>query len=98
MAVTDFQFHVVAPNRDKCLSEMDAISLGIQQVIGGDPWMAVDDDVARRPLTNEPKNEDDFTYHGTKRMIYMGPATIRDMEGFPPGVTPQDVDKNGDNP
>lgn len=92
MAVTDFTINVVAQTRDKCFDEMDRISFGILQVIGGDPWLTIDDDVNRRPKVQVPREDDDFLYHGSRRLMYQGPAVITKGE-LPPNVTPQDVDK-----
>jgi hypothetical protein len=93
MAVTDFQFNIVSGSRDKCIAEMDDIALQITTAIGGDPWMTVEDEVTRQPMTMPPQKEDDFIYKGTRHMIYQGPGFIRGNQPLPPDVTPQNNDK-----
>lgn len=93
MAVTDFTINVVAASRDACIAEMDDISLQIMQAVGGDPWLSVDDDVQRRAISNMPKGEDDFAYHGTRRMVFQGPMLNRSNDVMPPGMNPQKTEK-----
>ena len=94
MAVTDFQFNVVSGTRDKCIEEMDSISLQMLQIIGGNPWITVEDEITRQPMTMPPQKEEDFVYKGTRHMLYQGPGYIRDNQPLPPHVTPQNNDKD----
>ncbi len=96
MAVTNFSFQVIGDTRDKCIEEMDRVALDIMQVIGGSPWLTIDDDVQRRPMSHNPAGEEDFHYHGSKRVIYQGAMKIRDMP-LPPGTEPQTNDRSDDD-
>lgn len=94
MAVTEFSFTVVSGTRDECMEEMDAITLQILQVIGGEPWLAIDDDVARQPLHNGPPiTDNDFAYLGKKRMVFGGPSKLKPDTPLPEGVKPQHNDR-----
>lgn len=93
MAVTDFTINVVSQTREKCFDEMDRVSFDVMQIIGGDPWLTIDDDVNRRLKVQHPTVDEDFLYHGTRRIMYQGPAVVEKGE-LPPNVTPQHVDKD----
>lgn len=90
MAVTEFGFTVFAKTRNEATEEMDAITLQILQIVGGEPWVAFDDDVTRKATTPNPVSEDDFYYVGRKRMFFKGPINIMEQLPFHDGFRPQE--------
>lgn len=93
MAVTEISFSVISPTRDECVAEMDKLAFDVQNMIGGDPWVLVDDDIQRRCLGANPLDADSYAYFGSKKLAYTGPHHMRPSEGMPPGVSFQHTDK-----
>jgi hypothetical protein len=90
VAVTMFEFSVLSDKRDDVIREMDAIALQILQAVGGEPWVAVDDDVQRKPMSPNPTSDDDFAYFGKRSMVFKGPMKFGDNSlPFHDGFRPQ---------
>ena len=95
MAVSYFEFNVVGNTREEVVDEMDRVSLDILQILGGAPWLTIDDDTTRIPKhQNQLKDEEDFAYKGTRKVVYQGPMIVGVGQGLPPGVERQNVDKD----
>lgn len=75
IVVPEFQVAVHGRLRDKSISFADGLCNSIIDLIGGEPWVMVDDDWTRmapkEPLTIV--DDQGFMYQGRRRYIFGGP-------------------------
>lgn len=93
MPVSEFSFTVVGETRDKVAAEMDEVTLRFLDQVGGEPWLAIDDDIQRQAMVNgQLVSDQQFSYVGRKRMLFRGPMNMHNMEpltnrdGFRPQI------------
>lgn len=68
-------------NRDDGLAFLDNLSLEIMDLVGGTPWVKVDDDVQRMLQAGHASvDEQGFLYVFKRRYMFQGPV----REGFGP--------------
>lgn len=98
MPVAEFSLEVRANTREKAIEEIDAISNRVLLDIGGEPWLAVDDDVQKTPISQNAfqMGEDGFVFVAKKRYLYKGPSRIgpeiHHREGYQPQRAEDDAD------
>jgi len=73
--VTDILFMVQGRTRDECLAKADEVGNRILNMLGGEPWVMLDDDWQRVPPPNMSTLTDDqgFMYSGRRRYQFKGP-------------------------
>lgn len=95
MAVVSFQIECFANTREAVNEELDRLSLDILNLVGGAPWLTIDDDTTRiAKHQNALKDNDDFAYKAVRKVAYQGPMVIGEGQGLPPGVERQNIDKD----
>lgn len=73
--ISTFSFIVQARTRDECIERMDELGLAVLEIVGGAPWVAVDDDIKKVHAAQYALSDDQgFAYQGERRYVFHGPA------------------------
>lgn len=84
--VPQFTFTVIAETRDECLARMDELGRQVLDILGGAPWLKVDDDVKKAQSPYSLKDDQGYVYVGTATYQFNGPlkseVSVPTYEGF----------------
>lgn len=76
--VTEFAFKVVGRTRDECIEIADRAAHEFLSVVGGEPWIMLDDDWQRRSIGHGERpitlaDDQGFYYTGVRKYMFNGP-------------------------
>jgi hypothetical protein len=99
LPVAEFSLEVRANSRESAIEEIDRLSNDVLALVGGTPWLAVDDDVQKVPITQEAWQigDDGFVFVAKKRYIYKGPSKIGPETHFHDMYHPQKTEEGRDD-
>lgn len=75
VVVVEFSMLLHGRTRDACIAKADEISRGVLDLIGGEPWLMLDDDFTRVQPPERLTIVDDqgFVYLGRRKYHFQGP-------------------------
>lgn len=77
---TRISYNVAATTRDECIARMDELGLAFLDIVGGAPWVAIDDDF-KKVEPQEPvtlADDQGYIYVGVRTYIFKGP-NLKDL-------------------